>query len=93
MTHKHRLVGDLLAEARTLASISDSPQLDCQLILACVLDRTREWIIGHSDDQICLDQIIEFKNMMARRKKGEPIAYLLGYKDFWDLNWSGWRKP
>ncbi len=88
MTHKHRQVGELLAEARTLASISDSPQLDCQLILACILDRSREWIIGHSDDQICLDQIIEFNNMMARRKQGEPIAYLLGYKDFWDLRFK-----
>jgi release factor glutamine methyltransferase len=88
MTHKHRLVSELLGEARTLASVSDSPQLDCQLILASVLGRTREWVIGHSEDQICLDQIIEFKNMMARRKKAEPIAYLLGYKDFWDLRFK-----
>ena len=88
MTHKHRLVGELLGEARTLTSISDSPQLDCQLILASILGRTREWIIGHSEDQIGLDQIIEFDNMMTRRQKGEPIAYLLGYRDFWALRFK-----
>lgn len=85
MNHDPQLVGELLQESQTLASVSDSPQLDCQLILASVLDRTREWLIAHHEDQIDREKIIQFNSMMARRKQGEPVAYLLGYKDFWDL--------
>jgi release factor glutamine methyltransferase len=88
MTHKHQLVSELLEAAGTLISVSDSPRLDCQIILASILGCTREWVIGHSEDQVCLDQIIEFRNMMTRRQNGEPIAYLLGYKDFWDLRFK-----
>lgn len=88
MKPDHRLIRDLLEEAQTLTGVSDSPQLDCQLILASILDCSREWVISHSEDRICDNQIIEFNNMMNRRKQGEPIAYLLGYKDFWDLRFK-----
>ena len=88
MTHKHQLVSELLTEAGTLTSVSDSPGLDCQIILASILGCTREWVIGHNEDQVCPDKIIEFRNMMMRRQNGEPIAYLLGYKDFWDLRFK-----
>jgi len=74
-----------MACSTELASISDTPQLDLQLLLmkATGLDRTAlytwpERTIDNTQSRI-------FQELLARRQQGEPVAHLIGERDFWTL--------
>ncbi len=60
-----------------------NPKLDSELILSKVLNRTREEILVNFSDKINQNQINKFNNYLIRRKKKEPISYILGFKHFW----------
>ena len=78
-------VYELLTSAQSrLGSISDSPLLDCQVLLAQVLDKGREWLIAHGDDALDSERIDGFEQLLARRLSGEPIAYIIGTQAFWE---------
>ena len=74
-------VGAALGEARA----SGVDRLDAQLLLAEVLARPRSWLLAHSDDALTADQAGRFRALVARRANGEPVAYLLGEKEFHGL--------
>ena len=57
--------------------------LESELILSKVLDKTREQILVNFANFINKKQINKFKEYLYRRKKKEPIAYILGHKHFW----------
>lgn len=79
-------IGTLLrAATQALAPISDSPRLDAETLLAHVLEKERSYLHAwpeHTPDQA---QGIAFEQYLARRIQGEPIAYLLGEREFWSL--------
>ena len=66
-----------------LALKPDTPLMDRQLILAHVLDKPRSWGIAHDQDSVCDAKSSAYELQLARCKQGEPVAYILGYKDFW----------
>ncbi len=68
-----------------LADCSDTPKLDAQVILADVLDKDLTYLITWSDKEILDQQNTEFQVLLSRRLAGEPVAYLVGYKEFWSL--------
>ena len=57
-------------------------RLDAQLLLAAALDRPRSWLLAHDDAALSPPQQQRFAALCARRARGEPVAYLLGTKDF-----------
>lgn len=62
-----------------------SPRLDAELLLGKVFEKNRAWLYAHDDEPLNSQQqelIIKFLN---RRLTGEPIAYLLEEKEFWNL--------
>jgi release factor glutamine methyltransferase len=65
-----------IADAATYKGLSS---LDCELIAAHVLRRPRSWIIAHPDAQLPEKKMLR---LLARRARGEPLAYIVGYKDF-----------
>ena len=73
-------VHDLLSQADNI------PLLDSQLILGSVLGCSRTWIIAHDDDVVCEKAQKIFLSKLKRRIGGEPIAYILGYREFWSQN-------
>jgi len=76
-----------LAEARTqLEAGSDSARLDAELLLAHVLQQGRTWLYTWSDRLLSAEQQQAADALLARRLAGEPVAYLLGERDFWSLN-------
>ncbi|WP_304650345.1 peptide chain release factor N(5)-glutamine methyltransferase [Thalassolituus sp. C2-1] len=76
-----------LAEARTqLEAGSDSARLDAELLLAHVLQQSRTWLYTWSDRPLSAEQQQAADALLARRLAGEPVAYLLGERDFWSLN-------
>ncbi len=72
-----------LAEANTLNS--DSPRLDAELLLAKVLQKRREYLLSHAEEILTENALREFNALLARRIEGEPVAYILGSKGFWDF--------
>ena len=58
-------------------------QLDCELILSNILNKTREEILINLNAKVDQKQIEKFNFYLSKRKKKEPIAYVLGYKHFW----------
>ena len=60
-----------------------NPCLDVELILSKVLNKKREEIILNTNNKLKKIDIIKFNRYLFRRHQNEPIAYILGYKNFW----------
>jgi len=56
---------------------------DAELLLAHVLGRPRSWLYAHGDDELGADAAARFDALLARRREGEPVAYLTGQRGFW----------
>ena len=74
-------VGEALAAARR----AGVDRLDAQRLLAEVLDRPRAWLLGHDDSPLDPAQHARWQELLARRAAGEPLAYLLGWQEFFGL--------
>lgn len=68
-----------------LRQTSDSPRLDAELILCHVLDQDRAFIYTWPDRSVATAQTGQFHGLIAQRKRGVPIAHILGYREFWTL--------
>lgn len=66
----------------------DYPELEAELILAQVLKKSREFVLAHPELQLSKFQENDLSKMVKRRIDGEPLAYLLGYKEFYGLNFK-----
>ncbi len=64
---------------------STSPKLDAELLLAHILQKPRSYLYAHNDLELNPNQVSEFKEILARRVNGEPLAYITGKKEFWSL--------
>lgn len=84
-TGAQRTVGELLGLAAELQTVSDSPALDVQLLLAHVLGSSRAALLGRPERVVEAVQVQQLQALLARRRLGEPVAYLLGRKAFWDF--------
>ncbi len=69
-----------------LSETSETPRLDAELLMAQVLGVTREaMLLGGLDRPNHGDLAGRFELLIARRAAGEPIAYILGHRDFWTI--------
>jgi len=57
--------------------------LDCELILSKILNKSREEILINLNDEINENKINQFIFHLNKRKKKNPIAHILGFKYFW----------
>ena len=75
---------EALSEAtHRLASISETPRLDAELLMAHALGLSREaLLLGSLDAQ----SPAGFAALVARRATHEPIAYITGFRDFWTIS-------
>mgnify|MGYP001200623629 CR=1 FL=1 len=60
-----------------------SANIDSEILMCSVLKKSREHLIINILDKIDDDKINIFNQLVERRKKREPIAYILKKKDFW----------
>jgi len=60
-----------------------NPQLDSEILLSNSIKRDKKYIILNPKKVLNLEQLQNFKSLIERRKKGEPIAYLINKKEFW----------
>jgi release factor glutamine methyltransferase len=73
-----------VAAALTQARECGVERLDAQLLVAHVLGQTRSWVIAH-DDAALGEQAQPLLALLRRRASGEPLAYLLGEREFHGL--------
>lgn len=62
-----------------------NPKLDANLLLQAVTKRSKSAIFAFSDTLLSEAELVNLAQLLARRAKGEPIAYILGEKEFWSL--------
>ena len=60
-----------------------SALLDSELLMANVINKSREYIILNLNNNISKSDFNNFKNMINQRSEGKPIAHLMGKKFFW----------
>ena len=59
--------------------------LEAKLLLQHVLKVNHAWLISHANDVLTEDQALSFDALLKRRLDGEPIAYILGVREFYGL--------
>ncbi len=81
------MIGAALVRATArLAAGSDSGRLDAELLLAHVLGIERGQLRARDGESLSERQARDFEGLVSRRERGEPVAYLLGRRDFWTLS-------
>lgn len=76
-------VREALAEAaRRLASVSDTPRLDAELLMAHAMGIERDELLLGDHERQAPDG---FDGLVVRRLAHEPVAYIAGRRDFWTI--------
>lgn len=75
----------LLHNARQrLNDVSSSPSLDAQVLLAEILGVNRAYLLTYPERELNPAEIARYEAWISRRAGGEPVAYILGRKPFYD---------
>jgi release factor glutamine methyltransferase len=74
-----------LGAARTRLSASPTPRLDAELLLAQALGCRRTRLHAWPEAEVASQARARFDTLLERRAAGEPVAYLLGEREFWSL--------
>ncbi|MBW2562316.1 MAG: protein-(glutamine-N5) methyltransferase, release factor-specific, partial [Deltaproteobacteria bacterium] len=65
-----------------------TPGLDAQVLLAHCIGRDCQFLYAHPEKELSSEEVTLFRSLVARRMKGEPIAYIAGEKEFWSLTFE-----
>lgn len=74
------------ALADALSLDADLARLEARLLLQHVLKVDRAWLISHDTDALEANHHAEFQTLLHRRLQGEPIAHILGRREFYGLD-------
>lgn len=78
---------ELLRSATSrLSATSATPRLDAELLLAHVLGWPRARLLAERDHAPTVAELAAFQALVERRSAGEPVAYLVGHKEFYGLD-------
>src|SRR5687768_17968581 len=58
-------------------------RLEARMLLAHALGRSQEWVVAHGPDEVDDGTASSFIALAARRSLGEPMAYLVGWREFY----------
>ncbi|NLS11650.1 peptide chain release factor N(5)-glutamine methyltransferase [Vibrio sp. SM6] len=64
---------------------SPSAQVDAQVLLCFVLGKPRSYLLTWPEKILSAEEAEQFNQLMQRRLTGEPVAYLVGEREFWSL--------
>ena len=64
------------------------PASEASLLLAEVCGRNKAWLIAHDDETLPTESADRFKDWVSRRERGEPVAYILGWREFYGHRFS-----
>lgn len=78
-------VSEALAWAQQQLTNQEEPALDARVLLASAAQQSQTWLYTWPDKALSDAQWRQFQNHITRRIQGEPVAYILGYREFWSL--------
>ncbi|MCK4534287.1 MAG: peptide chain release factor N(5)-glutamine methyltransferase [Syntrophobacterales bacterium] len=83
-------IQELLQQTRSDLDVRElpTPGLDAELLLAFSIDRERHFLYAHPAKELSGVELKRFRALVARRIKGEPVAYITGRKEFWSLGFE-----
>jgi len=64
---------------------SDSARRDAEILLGFVTGRARTFLMAFGETLLTPPQQQQLETLLARRERGEPVAYLVGEREFWSL--------
>lgn len=84
------LAGEALRQAATHLHNEgiDSPRLDSDLLLAHVLGVNRAAVLARPDRVLTPKELTRFRTLVARRGQREPLAYIVGHREFYGLEFA-----
>ncbi len=59
-----------------------------EILLAHILKKPRAYLYTYPEKNLTPEEVNSFETLIARRKQGEPIAYILGEQEFYSLNFK-----
>lgn len=77
-------IADALAQAARGLS-GDETRAEAEILLAHVLGQGRSWLYAHATDPFPGQFELPFRDLLARRLHGEPVAHILGVQAFWSM--------
>ncbi len=83
-------LGDALKNAaqQFAAAGLDTPQLDARLLLQYATGQTHTDLILNKNNTIAAQHLAAFESYVARRLQHEPVARIIGHKEFWGLDFA-----
>ena len=66
--------------------ITDTPKLDAEILLAHAIQKNRTYLYTWPEKELSNSQIKLFKTLIKKRLSGKPIAYIVGTREFWGLD-------
>lgn len=85
MTNTPSISENLRRATGLLQGCSDSPRLDAEVLLAKVLKKPRSALVTSGDMVLADPTRIEYERLVGERRRGVPVAYLTGTREFWSL--------
>jgi len=82
-----RVVHSTLTVRQALTQAGLVP-IDAQVLLAHVLRVGRAWLVAHATDALAPCDVEAFFALARRRRDGEPVAYLIGTREFFGLSFA-----
>ena len=71
-----------------LAGVSQTPNLDAQLLLAHVVGVNRSWVLAHPEALLSAQETAAIAEKIARLEAGEPLPYVIGEWEFYGLKFQ-----
>lgn len=65
-----------------------SAEIDAEILLEFISKKSREFLLANPDFELSISEIEKLNNLVKRRKKHEPIAYITGQKEFFGLDFN-----
>ena len=79
-------IADALKKSDLLTSVSDTARLDVEVLLAFVLEKDRTYLYTWPEKYLSVEQEQLFTSHLQQRQQGQPIAYIIGRREFWSLS-------
>ncbi len=70
---------------RKLADVPQSEPLDAYVLLGALLGVDRAALLAHPERLLSAEQVMRYRQWVAQRAQGVPVAYLTGRRAFYDL--------
>ena len=84
ITEVNKRIDAVLTDAvAQLVEVSESARLDAEIMLARTIDMPRSYLFAHPEDELDQRSFERFAALLKRRADGEPMAYIMGTREFW----------